>query len=170
MIHTLILAAACMTCGTERWAQKVLADPAAARLAYKPVPATIPLLVALPAPYRPTGRVAPTEFTLFRVLGCLTLVKNEADSDYHLVIADPAQRSVTMIAEIPNRACAGACRDVVNGAKYAAARAAVDGLRLPALVELTGFGFFDRKHGQTAVAGNAIELHPLLRVTPKGSC
>ncbi len=166
----MILAAACTVCGSERWPVKTLSDPPAARLVYKPVTTTVARLVALVPPHHPTARVAPTEYTLFRLVGCLTLVKDEADRDYHLVIADPARRDVTIIAEIPNRACAGACRDVVNASKYAAARATVDGLHLPALVELTGFGFFDTEHGQTGVARNGVELHPVLRLTPKGAC
>jgi hypothetical protein len=39
------------------------------------------------------------------------------------------------------------------------ARAAV---RLCARAEVAGVAFFDFKHGQTGVAPNAIELHPIL--------
>jgi hypothetical protein len=39
------------------------------------------------------------------------------------------------------------------------ARAAV---RLCARAQVTGVAFFDFKHGQTGVAPNAIELHPIL--------
>ncbi len=170
MIHALILAAICQTCGAERWPVKTLSDAPAARLVYKPTTTTVASMVRLAPPDRPTARVAPTEFTLFRIIACLTLVKQEADSDYHLVITELSQPAVTMIAEIPNRQCAGACRDVVNASKYAAARGVVDGLSLPALVEITGFGFFDRKHGQTGLAPNGVEIHPVLRVTPRGAC
>ncbi len=167
---TSIIAAACLTCGAERWPVKTLADPPAARLVYKPTLTTVAALVQLPAPMHLGARIAPTEFTLYRVLGCLTLVRHERDSDYHLVISTPSNRRVTMIAEIPNPSCAGACRDLVNSAKYSAARDVVDSITMPALVELTGFGFFDRRHGQIGIAPNGIELHPVLRVTPKGPC
>ena len=170
MIPALILAAVCQTCGAERWLVKTLSDPPAARLVYKPVATTVAAMVRLTPPRRPIARVAPTEFTLFRIVACLTLINQESDGDYHLVIVEPSQPSLTMIVEIPNRKCAGACRDVVNAAKYAAARQVVDELSLPALVEITGFGFFDRKHGQSGVAPNGVELHPALRVTAKGAC
>ena len=32
----------------------------------------------------------------------------------------------------------------------------------PRLATITGVAFFDSKHGQTGVAPNAIELHPIL--------
>ena len=41
----------------------------------------------------------------------------------------------------------------------AAARA---GVRLCARARVTGVAFFDTDHGQTGVAPNAIELHPIL--------
>lgn len=166
---TLLLAEACATCGTERWDVKVLADPPAARLSYTPVRATVAQLAALPRSSR-RARTAPVEFTLYRVLACLRLVKDERDEDLHLVISEPADPAVTMIAEIPNPQCAGACRNVVNAAKYAQARRTVAGLQPPVLVELTGFGFFDIPHGQIGLAPNAIELHPVLRVEAKGVC
>jgi hypothetical protein len=34
---------------------------------------------------------------------------------------------------------------------------------------ITGVGFFDLKHGQNGVAPNAIELHPVLKLSP-ASC
>ena len=34
--------------------------------------------------------------------------------------------------------------------------------RLCAKAQITGVAFFDFKHGQTGVAPNAIELHPIL--------
>jgi hypothetical protein len=37
-------------------------------------------------------------------------------------------------------------------------------LKIGALIEITGVGFFDFEHGQSGVAPNAIELHPVLAV------
>jgi hypothetical protein len=50
-------------------------------------------------------------------------------------------------------------------------RAAVAGHdfdRLWGTATITGVGFFDYQHGQTGVAPNAIELHPVLGF--KGAC
>jgi hypothetical protein len=41
-------------------------------------------------------------------------------------------------------------------------------LYLGGRVTITGVGFWDEDHGQTGVAPNAIELHPVLRF--KGRC
>jgi hypothetical protein len=51
-------------------------------------------------------------------------------------------------------------------------RASDDGLPMPAFqtaikstpARITGVGFFDRMHGQTGVAPNVIELHPILKI------
>jgi hypothetical protein len=40
--------------------------------------------------------------------------------------------------------------------------------RLRGTATITGVGFFDYQHGQTGVAPNAIELHPVLGF--KGAC
>jgi hypothetical protein len=37
-------------------------------------------------------------------------------------------------------------------------------LRAGDLIEITGVGFFDFEHGQSGVAPNAIELHPVLDI------
>ena len=44
-------------------------------------------------------RLSGTEMTVFRISGYLLRIKQEADSDYHLVIADSGGR--TMIVEVP---------------------------------------------------------------------
>jgi hypothetical protein len=36
-------------------------------------------------------------------------------------------------------------------------------------VRVTGVGFFDFEHGQTGVAPNAIELHPVLDISFRGN-
>jgi hypothetical protein len=41
------------------------------------------------------------------------------------------------------------------------------GVKVP--VTITGVAFFDKLHGQTGVAPNGIELHPVLSITISGS-
>jgi uncharacterized membrane protein len=63
-----------------------------------------------------------------------------------------------MIAESPASACtAHATR--LRRKQMTRARA---GVRLSPRAVVTGVVFFDLKHGQTGVALNAIELHPIL--------
>src|SRR4029077_3477224 len=94
--------------------------------------------------------------------------KLEDDSDYHLVIKDAAGN--TMIAEIPLPACVGSSSPFLS--KITSARSKVDAMynvttsfqtaNIP--VRLTGVGMLDFLHGQTGVAPNGIELHPVLDI------
>ena len=152
-------------CGLERWAVKTMTDPLSGRVVLSPKATTIARLIAIKPPINPTDRVAPTEETTYRISGVITLVKQEADSDYHIVIEDP--KGNTMIVEATSPACDTGS---LAATQIAQVRKAMDkqfgGRRftghVPATV--TGVGFFDRLHGQTGVAPNGIELHPLTSV------
>ncbi len=164
-------------CGTERWAVKTLTDQDTGGIVPQVVGTTVLALRQLRAPPRdslpPAGRehVDMTERTLFLVHVDVLGWKAEADSDFHLVIADPAHHAQTMIAEAPNPHCAQACSSPHAG-EFATVRAVVVAalghpgrykrLAHPVRAALTGVGFFDFIHGQTGVAPNGIELHPLL--------
>ena len=157
-------------CGTERWAVKTMTDPAANEVKLTPQESTILDLTSIAPPVAPTDRVGPTETTTFQVGGTVTFAKREADSDYHLVIEDP--QGDTMIVESVAPSCAAGS---VVLSEMEAVRKAIDE-RLPELasgrtvrpmvaVAVDGVGFFDRIHGQTGVAPNGIELHPLTAIT-----
>jgi len=85
----------------------------------------------------------------------VTLKRQEDDLDYHLVLRS---RTRTMIAETPSSLCTvGATayrRNQMNDARKVA--------RVCARAPVVGVAFFDYNHGQTGVAPNAIELHPVL--------
>jgi hypothetical protein len=94
----------------------------------------------------------------------------QQDRDYHLILADPDYQRVTMVAEIPDPSCHGACHSGL-GQMYAEARAVLETALqtpkpndAPILLRVTGVGFFDYDHGQTGAAPNVIELHPVLRL------
>jgi hypothetical protein len=162
------------TCGVERWSVKTGTDPDAGLVnLVNPTPATITQLRALTAPADPPGppanaRVLPTEGTLFVVNGTLTLYKKEDDVDYHIVLQDDAGN--TIITEIPSPACVGAGSPFAAGVANARAKfdakltgtPAFQSANLP--VQIKGVGFFDFIHGQTGVAPNGIELHPILDI------
>jgi hypothetical protein len=156
------------TCGLERVAVKDGLDPSAAQINLAAVQdTTIAALVALVPPVHPGARVPPVETTVYRVSATLVGFKLEDDSDYHAVISDGTQ---TMIVEFPSPTCvtAGPLHDGI-----ALARSQLDArfhvthtfqhVSMP--VAVTGVGFFDFKHGQTGVAPNAIELHPVLSIS-----
>ena len=150
---------------------KTLSDPDRDRVKLQPVDATIEGLVSLERPVLlpGAGRADSVEMTVYRVDARLLGLFTEADGDYHLVLASPRDATITMIAEVPDPACAGAC---VSGFAEVYARVRqklMDRLNAPGgearpLVRITGVGFFDYLHGQRGVAPNGIELHPVLDV------
>ena len=169
------------TCGVEYWNVKTGTDADAASVNLNNViQTTVNDLRAIPIPYPPIGdrprgadgqsatRIPSTEFTVFQVPGTLTFYKLETDVDYHMVLQDNAGN--TIIGEVPSPACVGAGSPFAAG--IAIARAKVDARLTPAdgfqsanlPVQMKGVGFFDILHGQTGVAPNGIELHPLLDV------
>jgi len=172
-------------CGTERWAIKTLSDPGASRVDTTPTAATVKQLRALRVPASvlrrhgkpqlpPADRIAPVELTTYRVDAVLVGWKLESDEDFHLVIARPSNHAQTMIAEVPSPTCPEICR-TGNAALFAALRQKlitrlgqpkVHFVRLPKAlpITITGVGVFDFAHGQTGVAPNAIELHPVLAI------
>ena len=182
------------TCGVVRWVVKVGADSTVGlvRLDLPPTPAAIADLGAIVPPIQETSpgsgsfgpvydvsRAAPVETTVYQIDGTMTFYKLETDVDYHIVIDDGHQH--TIITEIPNPACIlapnpnGPGRVLVDSplaAGIASAREKFDA-RLQAQtffqtanlpVRIKGVGFFDFEHGQTGVAPNAIELHPILDI------
>ncbi len=141
------------SCGVERWTVKTLQDRPRLLSARA---TTIAYLTRRPAPKPLPDTRLPFERKTFRVTDAVTLIRNEDDSDIHLVLQDNLGR--TMIAEARLPACAPKATRT-RRKQIATALAAV---RLCAKAQVTGVAFFDYKHGQTGVAPNAIELHPIL--------
>uniref|UniRef100_Q01TW4 LTD domain-containing protein n=1 Tax=Solibacter usitatus (strain Ellin6076) TaxID=234267 RepID=Q01TW4_SOLUE len=162
------------TCGVERWSVKVGTDSDAGLVnLLNPVRSTVSALRLIPAPADPPGpplnsRVAPTETTVWVVNGIVSLYKLETDEDYHIVLKDLAGN--TMVTEIPSPACDGSTSPF--DAAVAAVRAKFDSHFTATInfqsanvpVQMKGVGFFDFIHGQTGVAPNGIELHPILDI------
>ena len=156
----------------ERWAVKTLTDDQKATVNLTPVvPTTIRALCATKPTtgiYGPKGkhhRDAPVETTVWRVTARLVYVHREGDGDLHLILAEPDDPAVTMIAEVPlpteNPAYAATWEAIRRdlGARHLTGECNV-------LVTVEGVGFFDFPHHQRGVAkGNAIELHPVMKLT-----
>lgn len=178
-------------CGLERWHIKTLADADAPYVHMNPVTSSVPELRALSAPSdfsvkNDTRRYDPVERQAYRVHALLVGWKQETDSDFHIVIADPNAPAHTMVVEVPDPSC-----QTSQASGYAPRYARVRNAFVTCfglvprrftkfaghmIAELDGIGFFDVDHGQTGRAklGSAkvdIELHPLLRVkTLSGTC
>ena len=164
-------------CGIERWSVKTLGDPAGRTVRLSPKATTIRALRKKQLPGSlGLRRSRGVERTTFRVRAKLVEMKLEDDGDIHLVIADPARTGATMIAELPNASCtAGATprsRAMMRQARSAFVAACgaptTSFKRLSGTATISGVGFFDRVHGQTGVAPNGIELHPVVAFS--GTC
>ncbi|MBV8762345.1 MAG: hypothetical protein JO257_33960 [Deltaproteobacteria bacterium] len=161
------------SCGSERWNIKTGTDSQAPHVSLVPQPNTIGALAALPAAGGGTTREMPTESTLWELKNVtLTELKEESDSDYHLVISDGTH---TMIAEVPYPSCATnsawSCFISRSRSEIDARYTVTTSPQYPAAtVTLRGVGFFDFLHSQTGVAPNAIELHPVLQICFGANC
>ena len=121
-----------------------------------------------PAHLPENSRIQPTETTVWTISATLVGYKLETDSDYHLVIS--SAQNQTMIAEIPSPNCVGPTSPLLQAIAHArsqfdaqfTATSQFQTVSVP--VQVTGVGFFDRLHGQTGVAPNGIELHPVLDI------
>lgn len=159
-------------CGTERWLVKTLADPDRGLVDLHARRSSVAELAALARPDElpEEGRAEGAERRTFVVEAYLVGWSPENDGDIHVILADTDQQTVTLIAEIPDPECSGACSSGYAEA-YAQARSVLQAILArpnpedrPLRVEVTGVGFFDRNHGQTGAAPNFIELHPVLKL------
>jgi hypothetical protein len=164
-------------CGSNRWTLKTLSDVDAGKVDSVSIQKkTVANLTALPKPSkRPKcNRVAPTEMQTFEVEANLTEIGTEKDKDFHMVIADLGDPSKTMIVEIPDSACQGACaskhfKDFMDArtvfiAHCGAPTKNFKQVEPPVKVTVTGVGFFDPPRHGTGAANNGIELHPVLKI------
>src|SRR5215470_13300165 len=159
-------------CGVERWSVKTGTDPDAGLVNLNSSTSTTVANMrafTTPNPIPTNNRVSPAETTVWVINATLTLFKLESDSDYHLVIQDASGN--TMITEIPSPTCVGSgspfLADIQNArAKFDAQFTATTSFQTANIpVQITGVGMFDFLHGQTGVAPNGIELHPVLDIT-----
>jgi hypothetical protein len=158
-------------CGVERWSVKTGTDADSGLVNINSTTATpITNLTSrtAPSPIPANNRVQPTETTVWVITATLTQYKLESDSDYHLILDDGAGH--TMIAEIPAPTCVGSGSPFLTGITHArsqfdAAFTATTSFQTANIpVQVTGIGMFDFLHGQTGVAPNGIELHPVIDI------
>ena len=121
----------------------------------RPRKTTIHYLITRPSPSHLPDQRLPFERHVFTVLAPVVLVRPEDDSDLHLVLQQGGNH---MIAEAPSPSC----DRHATPRRRRQMRVARSHVRLCARARVTGVAFFDFDHGQTGVAPNAIELHPIL--------
>jgi len=158
-------------CGVERWSVKTGtdADVGLINLASSTAQTIVTMRSwTAPNPIPANNRVSPFETTQWVLNATLTQYKLESDSDYHLVLSDASGN--TMIAEIPSPSCVGAGSPfgpgITNSRNQFDARftatTSFQTANIP--VQIRGVGMFDFLHGQTGVAPNGIEIHPVLNI------
>jgi hypothetical protein len=178
------------TCGSERWPVKTLTDKDAAAVNLTPdTTKTVADLNAVPAPTTSSQdtRLDATEKLTFKVHARLVGYKqefdptstkpNKGDRDFHIVIADLHDPTKTMVVEIPDPACGGVCaspqlQKISDARKEFASKFPSDPpdkdfkvVQGNVEVDVTGVGFFDFAHGQTGLAKNCVELHPVIAIS-----
>lgn len=166
-------------CGLERWPVKTLSDSDAARVDFHPRLADVRSLRALAVPISlpQDRRIAPTELETYAIQVEVKGFKLEDDSDIHVVVHPVGKPGETMIVELAEAGCNGAVGSSQRQAMQTARQSFTNICGDPserfkpcaATLEITGVGFFDFLHGQTGVAPNGIELHPVLSVTRLGA-
>jgi hypothetical protein len=158
-------------CGVERWSVKTGTDPDAGLVNLNSsTNTTVASMRAFtaPNPIPANNRVSPAETTDWVINATLTQYKLESDSDYHLILQDAG--GLTMIVEIPSPTCVGSGSPFFAGIQNArnefnakfTATTSFQTANIP--VQVRGVGMFDFLHGQTGVAPNGIELHPVLDI------
>jgi hypothetical protein len=139
-------------CGVERWTVKTLQDRPVLIPAQK---TTIAYLTSRTPPASLPSTRLPFERHIFTVTAAVVLIRHEDDDDFHVVLSDGRR---TMITEAP----APECDSRAYPRRQTQMAAARQALRICPRARVTGVAFFDFEHGQTGVAPNAIELHPIL--------
>ena len=159
-------------CGQERWGIKTLSDPDTTQINFREIkPTTVSEQIQLE---RPEGRMEerlPSETNEY-VLDCnLIGYKREKDQDFHIVVADIATGE-RMVIEIASPEC----ESVKQSGRYEEMKAVHDWfvqnigiphsafyyLPTPKEISVTGIGYWDFLHGQTGMAANGREIHPVL--------
>jgi hypothetical protein len=139
-------------CGGDRWTVKTLQDRPHLLPARK---TTIHFLITRPAPSSLPDTRLPFEYHVFTVIAAVVGVRPESDSDFHVLLRSGRNH---MISEAPSPSCDAHATPT----RRRQMRIARSHVRVCARAQVTGVAFFDFPHGQTGVAPNAIELHPIL--------
>ncbi|MDP9121324.1 MAG: hypothetical protein M3O15_08140 [Acidobacteriota bacterium] len=171
LIGTFFTSRDLQACGVERWSVKTGTDADSGLVNLSsPMPNDVATMDGWtkPSSIPANNRLSPFETTVWVLNATLTQYKAESDQDYHLILQDASGN--TLIAEIPDPACVGSGSPFATGIANARAQfdaqfvvsSSFQSANVP--VQVTGIGMFDFLHGQTGVAPNGIELHPVIDI------
>lgn len=158
--------------GKDRCDVKILADPGASNISSTATDITIPNLISIPLQNvisDNTPRFG-IEFNTYTLHCHLREYKLSDDGDYHLVLQDVTDPTITMIGEIPDPYCESVKQSLRFSQITKARQDFKNTLLVTAQVDtpvytITGIAFYDKVHGQLGAAPNAIEIHPILSIS-----
>lgn len=164
----MILLLLALTCGVERQDVKVLKDHP---IIGPTVKSSITLLRTLVPPATLPIRRLNVEKYVVEVQGTIAGYKLESDGDIHIVLENGVKGTIIIESAAPS--CApttwqqtlfthvrNQLRTILPYDATPAYRKLSPGI--PVVVE--GFVFFDKIHGQTGVAPNGVEIHPIISI------
>ena len=148
------------SCGTERWPIKTLTDAHSEDVDFHPRLVAVNHLRNLDRPevHESSPRIAPHELRTYKVRANVITAKLEDDSDFHLVIVEFPAHKCTQGA-VHRAAMTRARRNFIQACGQPSSSSFTD---LIGHGRIAGVGFWDFLHGQTGVAPNGFELHPVL--------
>ena len=160
--------------GKDRWDVKTLTDAGEPNVNYNPINITVKALVNIPfrqTLYNNTPRFG-IEFNTYSIQCRVREYKLSDDGDYHLVLEDLSDPSITMIGEIPDPYCSSVQQSkhvaaFTQARKYFQNTLLVTGQIDTVVYLITGPAFYDKVHGQLGAAPDAIEIHPILSIMKK---
>lgn len=160
--------------GKDRWDVKTLTDIGELNINYTPVITSVKELINIPLTNTindNTPRFG-IEFNTYSIKCRIREYKLSDDGDYHLVLEDIQNSSITMVGEIPDEYCASVQQSKHLSSFVKARTDFKQSLLSTAQVDtsvytITGVAFYDKIHGQLGAAPNAIEIHPILSISKK---
>lgn len=155
----------------DRWDVKTLSDQNGATVNFNSELISISNLISIPetAVVKADSPRFGIEFKTYTINCHIREYKLSTDGDYHLVLQDLADPSITMIGEIPDPYCE-TVKQSIRFNQITQARTdfknslLVTGQVDTSIYTITGIAFYDKVHGQLGAAPNAIEIHPILSI------
>lgn len=161
--------------GKQRWSVKILTDKESSKINWTPKHTIIKYLTQLEQPFPIDDKKFNKnirfgyEFNVYEIICTVKEYIKEDDGDYHLVLVDISDTTMTMVGEIPNPQCDSTKKSNFINAftivrndfeKYASDKEKLKSMRFL----ITGVCFFDKIHGQKGAAKNGVELHPIMDI------
>lgn len=156
-------------CNFERVSIRTLSDTDAVKINLSAKRVSIADLVAIPKPQMPINNKTPRfghEFNTYQVNCKITGWILEDNGDYHLIIQEFDDTTITIIGEILNTESPSLQKNP-HYPEFTSVRTEFEKCKLPdgkvkkGAYKLIGVGFFDKIHTKQGSSKNGFELHPI---------